>query len=72
MQDKIREHKHLVWEAVEKGGRILIAGNVKNMPKGVKEAIVDVVSTCGNMPLEDATRYVENMKKTAQYQTECW
>lgn len=64
VQHKIRENAMLIKKAlvVEKG-IVLVAGNAKNMPKAVKEAIIEVVGD------ED---YVEHMIKTKRYQEETW
>lgn len=64
VQHRIEEYAdHLRNELVALNGHFFVAGNSKNMPGAVKEAVVKV--------LGDAD-FVETMIKTGRYQQETW
>lgn len=48
---------------VNKKGWFMLSGNSKNMPKAVKEALIEVLND---------QEYVENMLKSGRYQEETW
>ncbi|XP_056647644.1 NADPH-dependent diflavin oxidoreductase 1 isoform X1 [Diorhabda sublineata] len=72
VQDKIKENKHLVWDALKQNAHIFVAGSAKNMPKDVRRAFVEVCQECGNMAEEEANMYIGKLEKNGRYQTECW
>lgn len=64
MQHKIQKHADVIKKAlVAEKGTVLVAGNSKNMPKAVKEAITDAVGD---------EEYIQHMIKTSRYQEETW
>lgn len=72
VQDKIKENKTLVWEALQRNTYIFIAGNAKLMPQEVKKAFIDICVDCGKMKKDEAVHFMQNMEKEHRYQTECW
>lgn len=65
MQHRIEEYASIVRELLlERHGVFLVAGNSKNMPTAVKEAVVNALTGDSN--------YVEQMIKTGRYQEETW
>ncbi|XP_028128988.1 NADPH-dependent diflavin oxidoreductase 1 isoform X1 [Diabrotica virgifera virgifera] len=72
VQDKIRDNKQLVWEALENNAYVFVAGSAKNMPQEVRKTFIEVCQECGHLSLEEATKYIEILEKTGRYQTECW
>lgn len=64
VQHRIKEEGELLREQlVEKNGLFLVAGNSKNMPTDVKEAL--------SYALKD-NDYVQMMIKSGRYQEETW
>lgn len=64
VQHKIQTHSDVIKKAlVADKGTVLVAGNSKNMPKAVLEAIKEAVGD------DD---YIEHMFKTKRYQEETW
>lgn len=64
VQHRILEQgEHLKKQLIERNGIFLVAGNSKNMPKAVKDALCEV--------LENA-EYIEEMIKCFRYQEETW
>ncbi|ERL90081.1 hypothetical protein D910_07436 [Dendroctonus ponderosae] len=72
VQDKIREHGHAVWQALERKASIFVAGNSKNMPQQVRQAFMDVCVQHGQLSELEAAQLMERMEKASRYQTECW
>lgn len=72
VQDKIKENSNLIWDTLERGASVFVAGNAKNMPQGVRKAFVDVCMESGNLTETEANGYIQNMENTGRYQTECW
>lgn len=73
VQHKIKENKQLVWDVLKEGNAsIFVAGNSKNMPQQVREAFLEVCIECGKMDKEEAEKFMENLERKNQYQTETW
>lgn len=72
VQDKIVENGEIVWQMLDNGGSIFVAGNAKLMPQAVRNAFVQVCIQCGQMNENEAEKYIEHLEKINKYQTECW
>ncbi|KAK4561550.1 NAPDH-dependent diflavin reductase [Recurvomyces mirabilis] len=75
VQDKIREARTDIRRALEVGGRVYVCGSSGNMPKGVREALVDVLmSGDGDESLgrEEAEGLLDRMEKAGRYKQETW
>eukprot|EP00730_Choanoeca_flexa_P003674 TRINITY_DN11472_c0_g1_i4.p1 TRINITY_DN11472_c0_g1~~TRINITY_DN11472_c0_g1_i4.p1 ORF type:complete len:570 (+),score=97.62 TRINITY_DN11472_c0_g1_i4:45-1754(+) len=72
VQHVMLEQKQLLWEGIAQGATILLAGNANQMPKQVREAIVEIVKDGDQVSLREAEIYVSYMEKTGRYQVETW
>lgn len=64
VQHKIKSNAEAIKKALlADKGTVLVAGNSKNMPKAVKEAITEAVGD---------EEYIEYMIKMKRYQEETW
>lgn len=64
VQHKIKSHSDVIKKAlVADKGTVLVAGNSKNMPKAVREAITEAVGD---------EEYIAYMVKMKRYQEETW
>lgn len=74
VQDQIRESAGKVFEAIhEQNGKIYISGSSGNMPKGVREALLDVLMEKGeDMTREKADEYLDRIEKEGRYKQETW
>ena len=71
VQHKILESQEKIRQLIlEKSGNFFVAGNSKNMPSQVREALVDALAV--ELGSEEAEKYVEKMEVTGRYQTETW
>lgn len=74
VQDQIRQHASDVFKAVhDLNGRIYVCGSSGNMPKGVREAFLDVlVQQSASMSREEAEAHLDGMEKAGRYKQETW
>ena len=73
VQDKIRANGDLIREAVlRRAGRIYLCGSSGNMPKGVREALLDVMAEHDAMGREGAEHYLDQMEKDGRFKQETW
>jgi len=74
VQHRIEENHELLCDLILKNnGWFYVAGNSKNMPTQVKDALVSAIASehgLGN--LEEAKKHVEKMEINSKYQTETW
>ena len=73
VQHRIRENSDLVWSVLgEAQGSVFIAGNAKDMPTAVREAIVEAAQTGGGLSEYEAETFVNNLESSGRYQAEVW
>jgi sulfite reductase alpha subunit-like flavoprotein len=73
VQDLIRQQASLVYQILERDrGKVYVCGSSGNMPKGVREALSDVLQEHGQMELEKANEYLDQMEKDGRYKQETW
>ena len=62
-----------MWDLLQSGASIFVAGNSKDMPAGVKEAFVqDVLTEFGKLLPHEAEHFVKQLENSGRYQTETW
>jgi sulfite reductase alpha subunit-like flavoprotein len=61
-----------VWEMLERGAWVYVAGSAEKMPQDVFSALVEVLEKEGCMSGEDARKYLKQKEMKGQYQVECW
>ena len=73
VQSLIRVHAELVYGILhDKGGKIFISGSAGAMPRGVREAVVDVFERVGAQSRESAEMEVRAMEQAGRWVVECW
>jgi sulfite reductase alpha subunit-like flavoprotein len=74
VQDQIRKNAKAVYQGMyELGGIIYVCGSSGNMPKGVREAFLDVlVEQNASMSREEGEAYLDTMEKAGRYKQETW
>lgn len=73
VQDQIRAHNTKVCEALlQRNGKVYVCGSSGNMPKGVREALGNVLSSGGSLSAAEAESYLEMMEKSGRYKQETW
>ncbi|KAL6775774.1 NFR1 [Auxenochlorella protothecoides x Auxenochlorella symbiontica] len=72
VQDRIREAAAAVWEALDRGASVHVAGSADKMPADVASALADVLVERGGLPPEEASRVLQRWQATGRYQVEAW
>ncbi|XP_077441954.1 NADPH-dependent diflavin oxidoreductase 1 [Vanacampus margaritifer] len=73
VQQRLRENASLIWDLVaNKGAYFYIAGNAKDMPNGVCDALKAVFQQEGRISAEDAEMMLADMEKSEKFQSETW
>uniref|UniRef100_A0A8C3ALA1 NADPH-dependent diflavin oxidoreductase 1 n=1 Tax=Cyclopterus lumpus TaxID=8103 RepID=A0A8C3ALA1_CYCLU len=73
VQDRVRENAELLWDLIaNRSACIYIAGNAKQMPTSVCNALKELFQQEGGMSSADASQMLTNMERTGQFQSETW
>jgi len=72
VQHRIRDDGRDIWEWLSRGAHIYVCGDALRMAKDVEQAFVDVVAEHGKRSLEDAARYIAELKKNDRYQADVY
>lgn len=73
VQDVLREEGPAIYQLlVERKGKLYLCGSSGNMPKGVREALVDVFVAEGGMVREGAEEMLGVMERDGRYWQETW
>ena len=73
VQDRIRQRGEAVCEAIfSRNGKVYLCGSSGNMPKGVREALIDVLMEHQHLSRENAECYLDTMEKQSRFKQETW
>ncbi|CAK6972512.1 NADPH-dependent diflavin oxidoreductase 1 [Scomber scombrus] len=73
VQQRVRENSELLWDLItNKGGCFYIAGNAKQMPASVRDALKEGFQQEGGTSAEEAEQMLEAMERTGRLQSETW
>lgn len=73
VQDLIRQKASLVYQILERdGGKVYVCGSSGNMPRAVREALSNVLQEHGQMEIDKANEYLDQMEKDGRYKQETW
>ena len=67
VQDRMREKGAELFAQLEQGGYFFVCGDAYRMAKDVDKALHEVIAVQGNLSEEQATEYVNQMKKDKRY-----
>nr|XP_046230937.1 NADPH-dependent diflavin oxidoreductase 1 [Scatophagus argus] len=73
VQHRVRENAELLWDLIaNKGACFYIAGNAKQMPASVCDALKEAFHQEGNVSAEDAEQMLTAMERSGRFQSETW
>ncbi|CAM6086168.1 unnamed protein product [Calypogeia fissa] len=72
VQQKIREHKELVWTLLQAGASIFISGSANKMPAQVTSAFEEIIVSETGMTRESAMRQVKELERLGRFSVEAW
>ena len=72
VQHRMRQDGRDLWDWIGKGAHIYVCGDALRMAKDVEKALIDIVAEHGKRSLEDAARFVAELKKNDRYQLDVY
>ncbi|SPP86155.1 NADPH--cytochrome P450 reductase isoform X1 [Drosophila guanche] len=73
VQHLLEQDADLIWNAIgENKGHFYICGDAKNMAVDVRNILVKILSTKGNMSEADAVQYIKKMEAQKRYSADVW
>ncbi|XP_045923314.1 NADPH-dependent diflavin oxidoreductase 1 isoform X1 [Micropterus dolomieu] len=73
VQHRVRENAELLWDLIaNKSAYFYIAGNAKQMPASVCDALKEVFQQEGGMSAEDAEQVLAALERSGRLQSETW
>ncbi|XP_030317113.1 NADPH-dependent diflavin oxidoreductase 1 isoform X2 [Calypte anna] len=73
VQHRILENRRLVWELLSAGNaHIYLAGNAKQMPGAVSEALQAVLQLEGGLSPSEAEQHLAALERSQRFQSETW
>ncbi|XP_041262697.1 NADPH-dependent diflavin oxidoreductase 1 isoform X2 [Onychostruthus taczanowskii] len=73
VQHRIRENGKLVWELLSSdNAHIYLAGNAKEMPAAVAEALQSVLQLEGGLSPSEAEEHLRALERSRRFQSETW
>ncbi|XP_070532421.1 NADPH-dependent diflavin oxidoreductase 1-like [Ptychodera flava] len=73
VQHRMEENQSLLWDLIDKQGAwFCLAGDSKQMPKGVNDALKTAIKNGGNLTDSEVDEYMKSLEKSKRYQAETW
>ena len=72
VQDRMREVGRELWTWLAEGAHLYICGDAKRMAKDVERALVDIVAQFGARSIDEAVRFVAELKRTGRFQQDVY
>uniref|UniRef100_A0A8C6K2Q6 NADPH-dependent diflavin oxidoreductase 1 n=1 Tax=Melopsittacus undulatus TaxID=13146 RepID=A0A8C6K2Q6_MELUD len=73
VQHRILENRRLVWELLSsRNAHVYLAGNAKQMPVAVAEALQSVLQLEGGLSPSEAEEYLAALERSQRFQSETW
>lgn len=73
VQHRVKEQSKLLWDLIaNKNANFYIAGNAKQMPIGVCDALKEMFQNDGGMSESQAQEMLDTMEKVGRFQSETW
>ena len=72
VQDRLRENAKQVFQWLERGAHLYICGDMSRMAKDVELALTDIISSEGNLTLEQAQHYLKDLRNAKRFQKDVY
>jgi sulfite reductase (NADPH) flavoprotein alpha-component len=72
VQDRMREVGRELWTWLAEGAHVYVCGEAKRMAKDVERAIVDIVAQFGARSVDEAVKFVAELKKNGRFQQDVY
>ena len=72
VQDRMRDQSSELWKWIEEGASFYVCGDAKRMAKDVDQTLHQIIASEGGMSTDQASAYVDQMKKEKRYQRDVY
>lgn len=72
VQHKILEQATALWQWLQQGAYIYVCGDASKMAKDVEQALIQAVADAGQLSLEQAEEYIEQLREDKRYQRDVY
>lgn len=72
VQHRVQENGAALWQWIQQGAHIYVCGDANNMAKAVEAALVELISTHGQLDAEDADAYLDQLRDDRRYQRDVY
>ena len=72
VQDKIRENSTALWQWLQEGAYFYVCGDASKMAKDVEQALLEVMAKEGNLSLDEAEDYLNELREEKRYQRDVY
>ena len=72
VQDVMKKSAGEIYSWLDKGAHFYVCGDANRMAKDVHETLIGIVAEHGKLPLDEATAYVDQLKKDKRYQRDVY
>jgi sulfite reductase (NADPH) flavoprotein alpha-component len=61
-----------LWQWLTQGAHIYVCGDAKRMAKDIEAALVEIITTDGSRPTEEAISFINGLKKAGRSQADVY
>ncbi|KAL9266745.1 NADPH-dependent diflavin oxidoreductase 1-like protein [Drosera capensis] len=72
VQHKMKEQSQRIWDLLNQGAAIYVAGSSNKMPSDVMSAFEEIISKEAGVSRESAVRWLKSLEKAGNYCVEAW
>lgn len=72
VQKALQRNGLRLWLLLQNGAVVYVAGPAGGMPRGVRQAVVDIAAEHGQLEIEEAEAFVTQLETQKRLQMECW
>ena len=72
VQDRLKENAQEVYQWLQDGAHFYVCGDANRMAKDVQQALIEIISEQGKLNLEDAEKYLTELRKAKRYQKDVY
>ncbi len=72
VQHRVQENGAELWQWIQQGAHIYVCGDANNMAKAVETALLELISTHGQLDADDADAYLDQLRDDRRYQRDVY
>jgi sulfite reductase (NADPH) flavoprotein alpha-component len=65
-------HSKQVWEWIKQGAILYVCGDAEHMAKDVQKTLIDIIHHEGGYSVENASQFLQKLRKDKRYQTDVY